>query len=364
MTTKGQQLKKELTQTFSGLKFFVKTKMVCKGHITEITVTVKGLQNSDYTVAEVKEITNKYHNWDWRTVTGDTNVVVNADEETKEESNNLVIETKEETKEETVNNTVIETIKEVALQNKVAKLQAKLTRLNAQLSITKGNRNKARLVLEILKVESAIEQLELEQKEITLTWEQKKSLNALTGGKFIFSKLTEKSKKELLKIVNELEALNREADRDNCTGKGAWKKPSEASIKRSEKRSNKYRLLKERIEQLEPIQENPVKEEIKQSNPVDVSVVKKDEFCKKPEKATIKFLESKFKDAQIEITDKQIILTSETSELKLNCFVEIPYIDEYYNHYRRKKLIKRLRDGQTSKAHSVCEYVGSIFLAA
>ena len=365
MTTKGQQLKKELTQAFSGLKFSVKTKMVCKGHITEITVTVKGLQNSDYAVAEIKEITNKYHNWDWRTVTGDTNVVVNADEETKEESNNPVIETKEETKEETID-TAVKTVKEANPQNKVVKLQARLTRLNAQLSITKGNRAKVKIVIEILKVESAIKQLELEQKEIILTWEQEKSLNALTGGKFIFSKLTEKSKRELLKIVDELEDLEREADRDNCTGKGAWKKPSEASIKRSEKRSNKYRLLRKRVEQLELIQEKPVeiKEETEQSKPVDAPVAKKDEFCKKPEKATIKFLESKFKDAQIEITDKQIILKSETSELKLNCFVEIPYIEEYYNHYRRKKLIKRLRNGQISKAHSVCEYIGSILLTA
>ena len=275
MTTQAQQLKKELTQVFPELKFSVKTKMVCKGHITEITVTVKGLQNSDYTVAEVKEITNKYHNWDWRTVTGDTNVVVNADKETKEEINNPVIETIQETKEEPIDDTVVEIAKEVAPQNKVAKLQIKLTCLNAQLSVTKGNRNKAKLVLEILKVESA-------------------------------------------------------------------------------------------IEQLEPIQEKPVetKKGINQLKPVDVPVTKKDEFCKKPEKATIKFLESKFKDAQIEITDKQVILKSETSELKLNCFVEIPYIDEYYNHYRRKKLIKRLRDGQTSKAHSVCEYIGSILLAA
>ena len=274
MTTKGQQLKKELTQAFSGLKFFVKTKMVCKGHITEITVTVKGLQNSDYAVAEIKEITNKYHNWDWRTVTGDTNVVVNADEETKEESNNPVIETKEETKEETID-TAVKTVKEANPQNKVVKLQARLTRLNAQLSITKGNRAKVKIVIEILKVESAIKQLEL-------------------------------------------------------------------------------------------IQEKPVeiREETEQSKLVNVPAVKKDEFCKKPEKATIKFLESKFKDAQIEITDKQIILKSETSELKLNCFVEIPYIEEYYNHYRRKKLIKRLRNGQISKAHSVCEYIGSILLTA
>lgn len=177
--------------------------------------------------------------------------------------------------EEPIDNTTVKTVKEIKPQNKVSKLQAKLTRLNAQLSITKGSRARAKLVLEILRIESA-------------------------------------------------------------------------------------------IEQLEPIQEKPVKikKEIKQSKPVDAPVTKKDEFCKKAEKTTIKFLESKFKDAQIDITDKQIILKSETSELKLNCFVEIPYIDEYYNHYRRKKLIKRLRDGQTSKAHSVCEYIGSILLAA
>lgn len=85
-----------------------------------------------------------------------------------------------------------------------------------------------------------------------LTWEQQKSLNALTGGKSpIFSKLSDKSKRELLKISDELEALNREADRDRVTGKGAWKRPSEASIKRSEKRSNRYRLLRNRVEALD-----------------------------------------------------------------------------------------------------------------
>lgn len=81
----------------------------------------------------------------------------------------------------------------------MTKLQIKLNRLNAQLSITKGNRARAKIALEILKIESAIEQLELKQKEITLTWEQKKSLNALTGGKFIFGKLTQESKKKTVK---------------------------------------------------------------------------------------------------------------------------------------------------------------------
>jgi len=275
MTTKGQELKKELTQAFSGLKFSVKTKMVCKGNITEIAVTIKGLKDSDYTIAEIKEITNKYHNWDWQTVTGDTNVIVNADEETKEEIDNPVIETIQETKEEAIDNTVVRTVKEVTPQNKIAKLQIKLTRLNAQLSITKGNRNKAKLVLEILKIESG-------------------------------------------------------------------------------------------IEQSEPIQKKPVevKKEISQLKSVDAPVIKKDEFCKKPEKTTIKFLESKFKDAQIEITDKQIVLKSETGELALNLSFEIPDINDYYNQYRRAKTIKNLKQNQTSKVHSVCEYIGSILLAA
>lgn len=340
-------------------------------------------------------------------------------------------------------------------ENDMNTLQTKLTRLNAQLSVTKGDRAKAKLVLQILKVESAIEQLMPEEEEITLTWEQKKSLNALTGGKFIFSKLTEKSKKELLKIVNELEDLEREADRDNCTGKGAWKKPSEASIKRSEKRSNKYRLLRERVEKLELIQEKPVEvknitvkipvsvstlkkhckvpsseltnEEIingwkyslaaqsmqrdfrtqkniqwrdrhlllnivywvdryqeemdkrglteryclwiekKQAfkdefyeKPVDAPVTKKDEFCKKPDRKTVKLLESRFKDAQINITETQVILKSETSELTMNCSMELPELD-----YRRRDVIKSLiRQNQNPKIHSVYEYIGSILLTA
>lgn len=271
MATKGQELKKELTQAFSGLKFSVKTKVVCKGNITEIAVTVKGLKDTNYTVAEIKEITNKYHNWDWRTVTGDTNVVVNTDEETKEVIDNPVVETVEVTKEEATNSPVVETVKEVKPKNKVAKLQAKLTCLNAQLSITKGNRNKAKLVLEILRIELA-------------------------------------------------------------------------------------------IEQLEPIQEKPVKikKEIKQSKPVDVPVTQKDEFCKKPDRKTIKLLESRFKDAQIDITETQVILKSETSELTMNCSMELPELD-----YRRKDVIKSLiKQNQNPKIHSVYEYIGSILLAA
>jgi hypothetical protein len=354
MTTKGQELKKELTQAFSGLKFSVKTKMVCKGSITEIVVTIKGLKDSNYTTSKIKEITNKYHNWDWQKVTGDTNVVVNTDEETKEKIDNPVIETIQETKEEPIDNTAVKTVKEVTPKNKVAKLQSK---------ITKGRQNQHKLIEKILKIEAAIEQLEPKQKEITLSWEQQKSLNALTGGKCpIFSKLTEKSKEELLKISDELEVLNREEYQDNCTGKGAWKKPSEASIKRSEKRSNKYRLLRKEVEELELIQERPVevKKEIDQSKSVDAPATKKDEFCKKPDRKTIKLLESRFKDAQIDITETQVILKSETSELTMNCLMELPELN-----YRRKDVIKSLiKQNQNPKIHSVYEYIGSILLAA
>jgi hypothetical protein len=163
--------------------------------------------------------------------------------------------------------------------------------LESQLKITKGNRAKAKIVIEILKVESAIEQFNLEQKEITLTWEQQRSLNALTGGQFIFQLLTEESKKQLLEIVSELEDLEREEYRDKCTGKGLWKRPSEASIKRSEKRSNKYRLLREKVSKLELIQEKPAEiKDITVKIPVSVSTLKK--HCKVPSP---------------ELTDKEII---------------------------------------------------------
>lgn len=277
--------------------------------------------------------------------------------------------------EEPIDNTTVKTVKEIKPQNKVSKLQAKLTRLNAQLSITKGNRAKVKLVLEILKVESVIEQLEpiqekpveVKEKEIevkdiivklpvsvsTLKKHCKVPSSKLTDKEIIngwkYSLAAQSMQRDfrtqkdiqwgdrhlLLKIVYFVDQYQQEMDKRGLT--------------------EKYCLW---IEKKQAFKDEVYKK------PVDAPVAKKDEFCKKAEKATIKFLESKFKDAQIDITDKQIILKSETSELKLNCFVEIPYIDEYYNHYRRKKLIKRLRDGQTSKAHSVCEYIGSILLAA
>jgi hypothetical protein len=60
MATKAQQLKKELTQAFPELKFSVKTN---KGVIDKISVDVKGLIGSPYTMSEIKLVTNKYHSY-------------------------------------------------------------------------------------------------------------------------------------------------------------------------------------------------------------------------------------------------------------------------------------------------------------
>lgn len=81
MTTKGQELKKELAQAFPELKFSVKTN---KSFINKISVNVKGLMGSSYTMSEIKVITDKYHNYslDWfsDTCKGDTVVnVINDD---------------------------------------------------------------------------------------------------------------------------------------------------------------------------------------------------------------------------------------------------------------------------------------------
>ena len=77
MTTKAQQLKKELTQAFPGLKFSVKTN---KSFINKISVNVKGLMGSSYTMSEIKVITDKYHNYslDWFSDTCKGDTVVNA----------------------------------------------------------------------------------------------------------------------------------------------------------------------------------------------------------------------------------------------------------------------------------------------
>lgn len=143
----------------------------------------------------------------------------------------------------------------------LTKLQTKLTKLTAQLKITRGNRAKAKIIIAILKVEAAIETLE--------------------------------------------------------------------SIQEPLKRKSKEKV--------------------------------KDDFCKKTEKTTIKLFESRFKNAKVDITTNKITLKSGSAELSLNCAVTLD--SDYYNHYNRVKIIKNLKASQTSKAHSVFHFVGSILKA-
>lgn len=232
-------------------------------------------------------------------------------------------------------------------------LQAKLTRLNAQLSITKGNRAKAKIVLKILKVESAIKQLELIQEKPAAVKDMtvKIPVSVSTLKKHCVVPSAEMTDQQIIdgwKYSLAAQSMQKDwrlteqiswADRHLILNIVYWVDQYQQEM---DKRglTEKYCLWIEKKEAF------------------------KDEFCKKPEKATIKFLESKFKDAQIEITDKQIILKSGTSELALNLSFEILDINDYYNQYRRAKTIKNLKQNQTSKVHSVCEYIGSILLAA
>ena len=393
MATKGQELKKELTQAFPGLKFSVKTD---KGITTRIDVIVTGLMGSPYTMSEIKLVTNKYHNY--RTYghndshTGNTQVHVKNErlyylKEIKEmvpdyESNwstvykiadnecftvlpdgyyekkmslqnpqsqevidSAVTKTIEK---EAIDNTVVETVKEVKPKNKVAKLQAKLARLNAQLRITKGKKNQHKLIEKILKIEAAIEQLEpiqekVEVKDITV----KIPVSVSTLKKHCKVPSSESTDKE---IVNgwkySLAAQSMQKD---------WRLTEQISwadrhlilnivhfVNQYQQEMDKRGLTEKYCLWIEK------KEEIQ------------DEFCKKPDKKTIELLESRFKDAQISIAETQVILKSETSELTMNCSMELPELD-----YRRKDVIKSLiKQNQNPKIHSVYEYIGSILLAA
>lgn len=140
-------------------------------------------------------------------------------------------------------------------------LQIKLARLEAQLKITKGNRAKAKIVIAILAVESAIEQL----KSIAVT-------------------ATKQEK-----------------------------------------------------------------------------AVKKEEFCKKPEKSTVKLLQLRFKNAEISIAENKINLNSQGAELSLNCSFSLDV--DYYGNNRKTK-IRKLKEAQTAKVHATFEFVGTILLAS
>ena len=140
-------------------------------------------------------------------------------------------------------------------------LQTKLARLEAQLKITKGNRNRAKLVIAILAVEAAIEQL----KPVMVTAAQKEA------------------------------------------------------------------------------------------------TVKKDEFCKKAEKATVKLLQLRFKNAEVNVTETKVNINSESAELSVNLSFSLD--TEYYG-YKRQTHIRKLKQAQTAKVHAMFEFAGTILLAS
>jgi len=80
---------------------------------------------------------------------------IETKEETQEVIDNPVETTKEIEKE--IDNPTAKTVKETKLQSKLIKYQTSLARLTAQLAVTKGNRNKAKIVLNMLEIESSIE---------------------------------------------------------------------------------------------------------------------------------------------------------------------------------------------------------------
>ena len=113
--------------------------------------------------------------------------------ETKEETQEVIdnpVETTKETEKE-IDNPAVNVVKETKLQSKLNKYQTSLARLTAQLAVTKGNRNKAKIVLSMLEIESSIESLSLTIKNtqsfkdetVTLAqpeWLQKLSIPELT----------------------------------------------------------------------------------------------------------------------------------------------------------------------------------------
>jgi len=106
------------------------------------------------------------------------------------------------------------------------------------------------------------------------------------------------------------------------------------------------------IEQLKSIAVTVIKQE---------KAVKKEEFCKKPEKSTVKLLQFRFKNAEISIAENKINLKSQSAELSLNCSFSLDV--DYYGNNRKTK-IKKLREVQTAKVHAMFEFVGTILLAS
>jgi hypothetical protein len=208
-------------------------------------------------------------------------------------------------------------------------LQTKLARLEAQLKITKGNRAKAKIVIEILKVELAIEQFNLKQKEITLTWEQQKSLNALIQEKPVEEKEI-KVKNITIKIPVSVSTLKKHCcnvpspeltDKEIIDG---WKYSLAAQSMQKDFRTQDdiqwgdRHLLLQVVYWVDQYQQEMDERGLieKYCLWIEKKQAFKDEFHRKPEKA---INESK---SQTNITKTQVI-ELRTKQLELNLFCEM-----------------------------------------
>jgi hypothetical protein len=184
-------------------------------------------------------------------------------------------------------------------------LQTKLARLESQLKITKGNRAKAKIVIEILKVESAIERLkpkkEIKVKNITV----KIPVSVSTLKKHCCNvpspKLTDKE------IID------------------GWKYSLAAQSMQRDLRTQKdiqwgdRHLLLQVVYWVNQYQQEMDKRGLTEKYClwIEKKQAFKDEFHRKPEKA---INESK---PQINITETQVI-DPKTKQLELNLFCEMP----------------------------------------
>jgi hypothetical protein len=226
-------------------------------------------------------------------------------------------------------------------------LQIKLARLESQLKITKGNRAKAKIVIEILKVESAIEQLkpkkEIKVKDITIKIPV--SVSTLKKHcKVPSSKLTDKE------IID------------------GWKYSLAAQSMQRDFRTQKdiqwgdRHLLLQVVYWVDQYQQEMNKRGLTEKYClwIEEKQAFKDEFHRKPEKA---INESK---PQINIAETQVI-ELRAKQLELNLFCEMPCVNKFQEVIDNTKFTKQTisilnKEGKTRKVKG--EALGDYLISA
>lgn len=227
-------------------------------------------------------------------------------------------------------------------------LQTKLARLKAQLKITKGNRAKAKIVIEILKVESAIEQLkpkkEIKVKDITV----KIPVSVSTLKKHCKVPSPELTDKEII---------------------DGWKYSLSAQSMQKDFKAQKdiqwgdRHLLLQVVCWADQYQQEMDKRGLTEKYClwIEKKQAFKDEFHRKPEKTI-----NKSKDTQINITETQVI-DPKTKQLELNLFGEMPCVNKFQEVIDNTKFTKQTvsiknREGETKKVKG--EALGDYLISA